>query len=66
MQVMFLPICHKETMKESYQGVQGAGLVQADVGLVGREGMPGETGKGAVAVGAFLGRGGFLLVAPIP
>lgn len=33
MQVMFLPTCHKEN--QSYQGVQVAGLVQADVGLVG-------------------------------
>lgn len=51
-------------IKESYQAVQGAGIVRAGVGLVGWGGMPCEAGNGAVAVGAFLGRGGFLLVGP--
>ena len=40
--------------------------MQADVGLVGWGGMPSEAGNSVVAVGAFLGRDGFLLVSPNP
>jgi len=53
-------------IEEGYQGVQGAGLVQAGVSLVGLGGVPGEAGNGAVAASVFLGRDGFLLVSPNP
>ena len=44
--------------------MQGAELVQADIGLVGWGGLCSEAANGAVALGAFLGRDGFLLVGP--